>query len=426
MKTVSMLREEIESDAFREKILDIYVDKDLINYESERIINALDTFEETFGDGPCHIMSAPGRTEVCGNHTDHQRGEVLAASINRDILGIVRKEDDNSVTVLSEGYTPMKFSLDEIDKSFCKPNKTVSLIKGVINTLKEMGYKIGGFSTYLTSDVIAGAGLSSSAAFETMIGTIISYLYNDGAISAVTIGKVGQIAENEYFGKPCGLMDQMASSVGGLIHIDFKDKENPIVDKIPFPLNKNGYVLCITDTKGSHANLTPDYAAIRNEMEGAAALFGKEVLSEVSEDELIKNIPLIREKVNDRAALRVIHYVTECRRVREAIKALNDNDIDSFLKIENEAGDSSFKCLQNIYSPSSPTVQGITIGLATSKLFLGDDFYGRVQGGGFAGTIQAFVKAERANAYREYMDEIFGEGSCNILQIRPYGGIQII
>lgn len=426
MKTVKILREQLENDELKNRLLDIYVDPDMINYETERYIHALDRFEEEFGDGPVNIFSAPGRTEVCGNHTDHQRGEVLAASINRDVLAIVRTKESGKIDLFSEGYGRIVVPLSSLDDNNIKPGNACSLVKGVAATIKKRGYNVSGFEAYITSDVLIGAGLSSSAAFETVIGTILSYLFNDGKISPIEIGIVGQIAENVYFGKPCGLMDQMACSVGGLIHIDFKLKDDPKVEKVPFPLTSAGYCLCITDTKGSHANLTPDYAAITEEMRAAAALWGKEVLSEIDEDELLKSIKLIKDKVNDRAALRVIHYVTENRRVRRAIEVLKSGDIASFLKIENEAGDSSFKCLQNIYSAGSPTIQGISVALAASKLYLKDDCYARVQGGGFAGTIQAYVKQDMAEGYREYMNSIYGDGSCNILKIREYGGMKVI
>ena len=426
MKTVKILREQLENDELKDILLDIYVDSSMMAYETERYIHALDRFEEEFGDGPVNIFSAPGRTEVCGNHTDHQRGEVLAASINRDVLAIVRITESDKIDIFSEGYGRLVVPLNSLDDKNTKPGNAFALVKGVAATIKNRGYKVGGFEAYITSDVLIGAGLSSSAAFETVIGTILSYLYNDGRISPIEIGIIGQIAENVFFGKPCGLMDQMACSVGGLIHIDFKVKDDPKVEKVPFPLTDNGYCLCITDTKGSHANLTPDYAAITEEMHAAAALWNKDVLSEIDEDELLNNIKLIKDKVNDRAALRVIHYVTENRRVRRAIEVLKSGDIDTFLNIENEAGDSSFKCLQNIYSASNPKVQGISVALAASKLYLKDDCFARVQGGGFAGTIQAYVKNDAARGYCEYMNSLYGEGSCNILKIRKYGGMQVI
>ncbi|MBQ9341595.1 MAG: galactokinase, partial [Lachnospiraceae bacterium] len=266
MKTVKILREQLDNDELKDRLLDIYVDPDMIKYETERYLHALDRFEEEFGDGPVSIFSAPGRTEVCGNHTDHQRGEVLAASINRDVLAIVRTKESGKIDLFSEGYGRIVVPLSSLDDNNIKPGNACSLVKGVAATIKKRGYNVGGFEAYITSDVLIGAGLSSSAAFETVIGTILSYLFNDGKISPIEIGIVGQIAENVYFGKPCGLMDQMACSVGGLIHIDFKLKDDPKVEKVPFPLTSAGYCLCITDTKGSHANLTPDYAAITEEM----------------------------------------------------------------------------------------------------------------------------------------------------------------
>ena len=295
--------------------------------------------------------------------------------------------------------------------------------------LKKSGFKIGGFNAYVTSDVLIGAGLSSSAAFETLIGTIISGLYNNGEISPIEIAKTGQYAENVYFGKPCGLMDQMASSVGGLVTIDFKDPSTPIVEKVDFDLSSKGYSLCITDTKADHVNLTPDYAAVPEEMKKAAAVFGKEYLREVSPEEIYANISLIREKVSDRAALRALHFITENSRVEEQVNALKNGDFSRFLKSVSASGDSSFKYLQNVYTNRDIDHQAVSIALAISDILLhkdnSDHGVARVHGGGFAGTIAAFVENDFVSTYKEKMDKTFGEGSCSILQIRPVGGIKL-
>ena len=317
-------------------------------------------------------------------------------------------------------------SLDELTKKESEEGTTLALIRGVIAKTKENGYNIGGFNAYITSSVLSGSGLSSSAAFETLIGTILSGLYNDMAISAIEIAVIGQYAENVYFGKPCGLMDQMACSVGSLCHIDFADPENPKVEKVDFDLDAAGYSLCITDTKGSHADLTPDYAAVPQEMRSVAACFGKEVLIEIPEEDVLSHAAVIREQCGDRAFLRAIHFYEENKRVRKEVKSLKDNDIHSFLETVNLSGNSSYKYLQNVYTNHQVDKQNVSIALMISEMTLEDDGVARVHGGGFAGTIQAFVKNDAVPRYKNKMDEIFGEGSCNVLKIRKYGGIKVM
>ncbi|MDE5864479.1 MAG: galactokinase, partial [Lachnospiraceae bacterium] len=279
---------------------------------------------------------------------------------------------------------------------------------------------------YITSDVLIGAGLSSSAAYETLIGTILSGLYNDMKVSAVEIAMIGQYAENVYFGKPCGLMDQMACSVGNLVHVDFADPGNPKVEKVDFDLNKHGYSLCITDTKGSHADLTADYAAVPEEMKKAAQFFGEEVLLGVNKDMLVSRITELRQVVGDRGVLRALHFIGENERVGKEVEALKKEQIDEFLSLVKASGDSSFKYLQNVYSNSDVQHQNVSIALALSDLFLGVNGVSRVHGGGFAGTIQAFVKNEAVADYRKQMDAVFGEGSCSTLKIRQYGGMKVL
>ena len=402
---------------------DIYsdnADKQLTRYET-----AIDRFEEYFGtrDG-LEIYSAPGRTEILGNHTDHQHGEVLAASINLDAIAVVKRSADNTIRVIS-GDAPL-ITIDDLDKDPGEKGTTAALIKGVISTLKDQGYKAGGFDAYITSDVLIGAGLSSSAAFETLIGTIVSGLYNDMQIDPVTIAKAGQIAENEFFGKPCGLMDQMACSVGNMVHIDFEDLSNPVTEKIDFDFTKTGYSLCITDTKGSHSDLTHEYAAVPSEMKKIAKLLGHDVLRPVSLEDILNNITDLRAKEGDRAVLRAIHFVEENLRVGKGVSALKNNDLQGFLKTVKASGDSSFKYLQNVYTSSDVENQNVSIALAVSDAVLCTDECSRVHGGGFAGTIQAFVKNENTGHYKETMDKIFGKGSCRILKIRKYGGIKVL
>lgn len=329
--------------------------------------------------------------------------------------------------VLSDGYNDLiTISLNELEKKMEEEGTTHALIRGVLAKMRMNGHKIGGFQAYVTSDVLIGAGLSSSAAFETLIGTMISYMYNDGKISAVEIAKIGQYAENEYFGKPCGLMDQMACSVGSLVYIDFADPENPMVEQVNFDMDAYGYSLCITDTKGSHADLTPDYAAIPKEMKQAAECFGKKVLGEVSKKEIINNITLIRERAGDRAALRALHFICENERVQKEVDALRKDNFPQFLANVKESGDSSFKYLQNVYTCDDVQHQNVSVALALSDVILGEKGVCRVHGGGFAGTIQAFVPIYLESNYQKEMDKIFGKGSCEVLKIRKYGGIKVL
>ena len=406
---------------------DIYITDEASALQPVRYANAVSEFNKTFeGTEPASIFSAPGRTEIGGNHTDHQHGEVLAASINKDAIAVVSPRDDNMVNILAEGFGMTKINLSDLSLREDEKGTTPALIRGVLAGLKDNGFILGGFDAYITSDVLIGAGLSSSAAFETLIGTIVSGLYNDSKIDPVTIAKIGQFAENRYFGKPCGLMDQMACSVGNLVHIDFNDTDNPIVDKVDFDFSKTDYVLCITDTKGSHADLTNEYAAVPLEMKKIASLLGYDVLRPVSFEDLIENIDMLREKAGDRAVLRAIHFVNETLRAQDEAEALKSGDLKEFLSLVKQSGDSSFKYLQNVYTNSDVTVQNVSLALAISDTVLNPDEVSRVHGGGFAGTIQAFVKKGNAKRYKKYMDKAFGDGSCEILAIRKYGGIRVI
>ena len=406
---------------------DIYVTDEASSVQENRYKNAVGKFKEFFnGKEPSSIFSAPGRTEVGGNHTDHQHGEVLAASINKDAIAVTALREDNTVNIFAEGFGNTVIGIDDLSLREDEKGTTPALIRGVLAGLKKAGYTLGGFDAYITSDVLIGAGLSSSAAFETLIGTIVSGMFNNMSIDPVEIAKTGQYAENVYFGKPCGLMDQMACSVGNLVHIDFADPERPVVDKVGFDFSGTGYVLCITDTKGSHADLTDEYAAVPLEMKKIAELLGHDVLRPVSFEDIMDNISMLRDKAGDRAVLRAIHFVNETRRAGDEAKALKDNDLEGFLELVKQSGDSSFKYLQNVYTNKDVTTQNVSIALSVSDTVLGPDEASRVHGGGFAGTIQAFVKKENASRYQEYMDRIFGKGSCEILAIRKYGGIRVI
>lgn len=426
MLNLDQIINDINEGRLDDKLLDIYVDESKLSTQKDRYINALNEYKKLFTEELDGIYSAPGRSEIGGNHTDHQHGETLAASINDDAIAMVKSTDKNVVNVLSEGYDMITIDLNDIDKKDSEEGTTIALIKGVIKGVKDHGYNIGGFNAYITSNVLSGSGLSSSAAFETLIGTILSGLYNDMKIPAVEIAIIGQYAENYYFGKPCGLLDQTASSVGGLCHMDFINPKEPAVTKVDFDMESYGYSLCITDTKGSHADLTDDYAAVPKEMKEVASFFGKEVLIEVDEADVIKNAAAIREKYSDRAFLRVIHFYEENKRVNQEVEALKTGDIDTFLKTVNASGNSSYKYLQNVYTNHDVEHQNVSVALMLSELFLGNNGVARVHGGGFAGTIQAFVKNEAVADYKKKMDIVFGDGACNVLKIRKYGGMKVL
>lgn len=425
MQSADSIRKKISNGEFDEKLIDLYSDKSVIDYQRYRYLSALAKFIELYGDADdTEVYSAPGRSEVGGNHTDHQRGQVLAASVNLDVIAIVEKTDNNIVKIMSDSFDIAPIDVNDLQKKSKEEGTSEGLVRGVLYKLQEIGYTIGGFNAYMTSDVLVGAGLSSSAAFEVAIGTVISGMFNNMEISPVVIAQAGQFAENIYFGKPCGLMDQMASSVGSLVNIDFEDPEKPIVRKVNVDFDKFSHSLCIVDTKGSHANLTPEYAAIPPEMKSVAKYFGKEFLREVDEKEFYENIASVRAKVGDRAILRAIHFFTDHNRVSEEVTALERGDFEEFKKLITLSGNSSFKYLQNVYPASDITNQAMSIGLAISEKVLDGKGACRVHGGGFAGTIQAFVPNEMVPEYRKSLDAVFGEGSCHVLKVRKYGGMK--
>ncbi len=426
MTHTSVLAQQFADGTQDHLLADIYVDRSRIPYQRDRYVKAVETYVQCFGQGEAAVYSAPGRSEIGGNHTDHQRGQVLAAGINLDAIAIVGRTDDGVIRVKSDGYDMLAIDTEALAPEESEKETTAALIKGVAAGMKQHGFHIGGFQAYVTSDVLIGAGLSSSAAFEVLIGTILSGLYNDMKVSPVEIAIISQYAENVYFGKPCGLMDQMACSVGSLVHIDFADISEPAVEKVEFDLDNAGYSLCITDTKGSHANLTADYAAIPAEMKAVAGMFGKEVLTEVSEQDILAAIPRIRESLGDRALLRALHFYEENKRVMAEVSALKTADIPAFLETVKASGASSFQYLQNVYTSHDITSQNMSVALAVSDISLGSDGTSRVHGGGFAGTIQAFVKNTAVETYKNTMDAVFGEDSCKILKIRKYGGMKVI
>lgn len=405
--------------------LDEIYTQDKLAFQRERYEKAAAEFEKLFGEKPTHFFSAPGRTEIGGNHTDHNLGRVFAAGVSLDVIAAVKATDDGIITVKSEGFPVDKIDSADTEVKEEEKNSSASLIRGMAGGFLKNGHKIGGFNAYTTSNVLKGSGLSSSAAFEVLIGTILNGLYNEQAISAVEVAQLSQYAENVYFGKPSGLMDQMASSVGSFITIDFKNEKEPVIKKVDYDFSKSGYALCIVDTKGNHADLTPEYAAIPQEMKSVAQFFGKSVLREVDKQELLDNISAVREKCSDRAVLRALHYFDDNERVLAQAEALERGDIEGFFKLINESGDSSFRYLQNIYASSAPAEQGLSLALYIAKSVLGDKGACRVHGGGFAGTIQAFVPNDMLDKFSAEIEKVFGEGSCYVLSIRPVGGVMV-
>lgn len=424
MKKASLVIEEIKNGIYEEVFKDIYMDEDKIVKQPDRYIKAIEKFISLYGDQDIEIYSTPGRSEVSGNHTDHQHGEVLAAAINLDIISIVSKSD--VVKVLSDDYDIKEIKLDDLTKREDELETSEGLIRGVLARFKELGYNIGGFNAYMTSDVLQGSGLSSSAAFEVMIGTVLSGLYNDMKVDPVLIAQIGQYSENVYFGKPCGLMDQCACSVGSLIHIDFKDTTSPVVEKVDVDFKEFKHSLCIVDVHASHADLTADYAAVPYEMKEVAKYFNKEVLREVDEKEFYSKIKEVRKEVGDRAILRAIHLFNENKRVEKAVSSLKEMDFNTFKEVIKASGDSSYKYLQNVYSNQYVDNQAVSLALALSEDILSDHGVCRVHGGGFAGTIQAFVEDDYVTTYKTEIEKCFGEGSCHVLKVRKYGGMKVL
>lgn len=427
MQNIMSVRESLEQGSLDQRIKEIYVDEQRVPYNRERYIRAIDRFTELFpSEKEIEIYSAPGRSEVCGNHTDHQNGMVLATSINLDAIAIVAKAEEPVIRLVSGDFPMEEVDVADLSMKEEEQSTTTALIRGVAAGMKERGHKVGGFTAYITSDVLMGAGMSSSAAFESLIGTILSGLYNDMKVSSIEIAQIGQYAENIYFGKPCGLMDQMACSVGGMIFIDFKEKEHPEVRRVHTDFEKAGLSLCIVDTKGSHADLTPDYAAVPAEMNQVAQALGREHLREVPRETFFKELPKLWKETSGRAVLRAIHFYEEEERVLRGVKSLEESDYPGFLSVIKASGDSSAKYLQNIYSPKDVDSQNVTVALAVSESILGENGVCRVHGGGFAGTIQAFVKNEAVAAYKEQIEAIYGDDSCHVLKVRLQGGIRVL
>jgi galactokinase len=424
MANLNTVRNEITSGAFDERLTRLYgADTEKAR---ARFLHITHLFEEKFGDKEnIRFFSAPGRTEVCGNHTDHNHGQVLAAAINLDAVACAVKTEDHFIRVYSENYPGDIIDINILEPQMKEVEKSASLVRGVAARFKELGYNIGGIDCVTVNNVLKGSGMSSSASFEVLVGTMLNYLYNDGKISPVEIAQIAQFAENKFFGKPCGLMDQMACSVGSFVQIDFCDPSNPVITPVEFDFASCGHSLCIVDTRADHADLTDDYAAIRREMEAVAGYFGKSCLREITEADVLASVAGIKEKLGERPLLRAIHFFEDNKRVEKEAEALRNGDFETFKAMTIASGYSSYMYNQNVFSSSAPLSQPVSLALAISEIILKGKGAWRVHGGGFAGTIQAFVPNELLNEYKESLEAVFGEGACYVLAIRPFGGTEI-
>lgn len=391
----------------------------------KRVADLLDGFQKTFGvgdDTPITLCSAPGRTEICGNHTDHQHGRVLAGAVDLDFLACAAPNGTNTIRFQSQGWPLVEVDLDTLEPKEEEKESTASLVRGMAAQAAQRGYPVAGFDVYATSEVLPGSGLSSSAACEVLLGVVENHLFCRDELDPVTIAQMGQKAENIYFGKPSGLMDQTASSVGGAVAIDFADPSSPVVRTVAVDLNGLGYALCIIDSGASHADLTSEYAAVPQEMCAVAAYFGKKVLREVEESQVLQALPQLRKAVGDRAVLRALHFFADDQRVKQEADALEQGDMETFLAVVNQSGRSSWDLLQNITPAGAVQDQAMAVALTVAERALDGRGACRVHGGGFAGTIQAFAPLDILDQFRKQVEASLGEGSCHVLSIRPVGG----
>jgi len=394
----------------------------VLNPEVKAQLNA--GFESIFASAPERYFSAPGRTEVSGNHTDHQRGRVLAGAVNLDTVAAVKVNGTDKIRIQSKGYPMCEIDLNQLEPVASEINSTPALIRGVAARFTQLGCKVGGFDAYCESTVLPGSGLSSSAAYEVLIGTIINHLFFDARVSQPEIAQIGQYAENVFFGKPCGLMDQTASAVGGLVTIDFADKDHPDIRPVNFDFSSTGHALCIIDSRADHADLTDEYAAVTLELKSVCKYFGKEVTTEIPEEDFYAAIPELRKVCTDRAIMRAIHEYNENRRVPLQVACLENGDFEGFLKLTKESGFSSWMYLQNVIPAGYVDQQAMAVALGLCEHYLQGKGAYRVHGGGFAGTVQAFVPFEILDSFKAGIDAALGEGACHILSIRPEGGVE--
>ena len=419
----AQLKENIINGKYDNDFAMLYGD---VTAAKQRYIGALDEFLNLYGDRDnIRLFSAPGRTEIGGNHTDHQHGLVLAGSVNLDVIAVVSQNQSNTVRIKSQGYEMDVLDITELEVKPSENGRAIALIRGVLAAFCKNGYSVGGFDAYTTSNVLKGSGLSSSAAFEVLVSNIVNGLFNDAAVNAVDIAKYSQFAEREYFGKPCGLLDQMASSVGGFTYADFNDPQNPVVEKINLDLSQSGHTLCVVDTGGNHANLTEDYADITRECKAVSECLGVAFLRDADENRFYSSIAEIRKKCGDRAVLRAIHFFNEDKRVLTQKSALKRGDFNTFFAAVKRSGESSYDLLQNVYSPKNPSEQAISLALALTKQFLNGRGAFRVHGGGFAGTIQCYIPNKMFDDYKHMIESVFGENSCVKLFVRGVGGYEL-
>lgn len=420
---VKELLNELKEGTYDQAILELCCEKDRLESEKSRIRNLLEEFQTVSQDREVYCLSAPGRSEIIGNHTDHQLGKVITAGINRDALALVSCNDEKMIRIHSKGLGSFTVSLSDLEVK--EIQSTESLIQGIVAEFMKRGYLVGGFDALIESQVPIGSGCSSSACFEILIATILSEIFNEGKVKAVELAQISQIAENDYFKKPSGLMDQLACSLGGMAALDFKDKKDPKVEVLPCDFISESYSLVLVDTKASHQDLTDEYSAIVGEIQKVCQFFNEEVLRLVDEEIFYDSLALLRKESSDRAVLRAFHVFHENRRVEQCKKALVNQDIHTFLKTLKESGHSSFEYLQNVYSVKNTQEQACSLALAVASHLLEEEGSYRIHGGGFAGTIQAFVPNQRLEKFIEGMERVFGKDCAMICKIRPKGGVRI-
>ena len=420
---ITEVKANIKNGAYDNSFSMLYGD---VSAARARYLRACESFEGIFSEKEnIRLFSAPGRTEVGGNHTDHQHGCVLAGGVNLDVIAVTAPNNDGKVRIKSEGYDMDVIDITDLEKNTAEHGKASALIRGVLSRFKELGADISGFNAYTTSNVLKGSGLSSSAAFEVLVGNIVNGMFFNNKADEITIAKIGQYAEREYFGKPCGLLDQMASSLGGFTYADFFNPADPITEKINLDIHSFGYTLCVVDTGGNHANLTQDYADITIECKEISNKLGVDFLRDADQNRFYNSIAELRRACGDRAVLRAFHFFNENDRVEKQKAALKAGDFEGFLKLVNESGESSYDYLQNLYSNSAVSEQGLPLAIALTKKFLNGKGACRVHGGGFAGTIQCYIPSELLADYKKTIEAVFGENSCCVLNIRPVGGYEI-
>jgi galactokinase len=430
MESMKTIKSQLSAGVYDSALAKLYCRADgQVADQKARILRVAEGYCTQFQQDECAqvaFYSAPGRTELGGNHTDHQRGKVLTGSVDLDAIACAAPNGTDLVRVYSEGYGLVTVDATSLDRVKEEENTTNALIRGVLARVAQLGYPVGGFDAYITSGVPGGSGLSSSACIEVLLGVMVNDLFCGGALSMAQVAQIGQYAENVYFGKPSGLLDQMGCAMGGVVAIDFADPERADYHPVAFDFTAAGYALCIIDTGADHANLTGDYAAIPAEMGAVAACFGKQVLSEVPEADFYGNLARVKAQCGDRAALRAIHYYDDCRRVEQQVAALERGDIDRFLALVSESGRSSFMYLQNIATFRPEDGQPVALALALAEHLLGGQGAVRVHGGGFAGTIQAFVPLAQVPSFQSGMDALLGQGACRVTAIRPVGGCVLL